>query len=96
MGTWHPAGPIAVPLFGQGNGLQARLIKLQEQERSKSAAMARRQGQLATTLSALQRMARMPAATLVAIRNHLKTPSEAPFFYVPRSRNCGTKPPLSR
>ena len=51
----------------RADSLQARLRQLQEQERSKSAAMARRQGQLAATLSALQRMARMPAATLVAI-----------------------------
>ena len=51
----------------KADSLQARLGQLQERERSKAAAMARRQGQLAATLSALQRMARMPAATLVAI-----------------------------
>ena len=51
----------------KADSLQTRLQQLQERERSKSAAMARRQGQLAATLSALQRMARMPAATLVAI-----------------------------
>ena len=47
----------------RADALESRLADLQEQERSKAQAMARRQGQLAATLSALQRMARMPAAT---------------------------------
>ena len=51
----------------RADALEDRLGQLQDQERSKSEAMARRQGQLAATLSALQRMTRMPAATLVAI-----------------------------
>ena len=51
----------------RADALESRLADLQEQERSKAQAMARRQGQLAATLSALQRLARMPAATMVAI-----------------------------
>ncbi|MGB0632232.1 MAG: murein hydrolase activator EnvC family protein [Alphaproteobacteria bacterium] len=51
----------------RADNLEARLEQLQDEERKKSDAMARRQTQLAATLGALQRMARMPAATLVAI-----------------------------
>jgi len=47
--------------------LQDRLRQLQDLEQEKSDAMARREIQLSATLAALQRMARMPAATLIAI-----------------------------
>ena len=47
--------------------LEDRLVELEHQEKLKSEKMVRRKAQLGTTLAALQRMARMPAITLVAI-----------------------------
>lgn len=47
--------------------IEAQLSALEKQERAKSQAMQQRKAQLAATLSALQRIARMPTATLVAI-----------------------------
>lgn len=47
--------------------IEAQLNALEKQERTKSAKMQQRKAQLAATLSALQRIARMPTATLVAI-----------------------------
>lgn len=47
--------------------IEAQLTALEKQERAKSREMQQRKAQLAATLSALQRIARMPTATLVAI-----------------------------
>ena len=47
--------------------IEGQLVALEEQERAKSAKMQQRKTQLAATLAALQRIARMPTATLVAI-----------------------------
>lgn len=47
--------------------LEQRLRDLEHQEQIKSEKMIRRKAQLAATLAALQRIARMPAVTLVAI-----------------------------
>ena len=49
------------------NRIEAQLIALEKQERTKSKKMQQRKAQLAATLAALQRIARMPTATLVAI-----------------------------
>lgn len=49
------------------SALEDRLEELEHQERLKSAKMVRRKAQLGSTLAALQRMAKMPAITLVAI-----------------------------
>jgi septal ring factor EnvC (AmiA/AmiB activator) len=49
------------------NRIEAQLIALKKQERTKSKKMQQREAQLAATLAALQRIARMPTATLVAI-----------------------------
>jgi len=47
--------------------LEQRLLDLEHQEQIKSEKMIQRKSQLASTLAALQRIARMPAVTLVAI-----------------------------
>jgi septal ring factor EnvC (AmiA/AmiB activator) len=47
--------------------IEAQLIALEKQERTKSEKMQQRKTQLSATLAALQRIARMPTATLVAI-----------------------------
>jgi len=47
--------------------LEQRLLDLEHQEQIKSEKMIQRKTQLASTLAALQRIARMPAVTLVAI-----------------------------
>jgi murein hydrolase activator len=47
--------------------LETRLEELEHQERIKSAKLVRRRTQLASTLAALQRLARMPAVTLIAV-----------------------------
>lgn len=49
------------------SALEDRLKELEHQEQLKSAKMIRRKAQLGSTLAALQRMAKMPAITLVAI-----------------------------
>jgi murein hydrolase activator len=49
------------------SAVEERLAELQHQEQLKSEKMIRRKAQLAATLAALQRIARMPAVTLVAI-----------------------------
>lgn len=47
--------------------IEGQLIALEQQERTKSDRMRQRTNQLSATLAALQRIARMPTATLVAI-----------------------------
>jgi septal ring factor EnvC (AmiA/AmiB activator) len=47
--------------------IEAQLVALEKQERTKSEKMQQRKAQLAATLAALQRIARMPTATPVAI-----------------------------
>lgn len=47
--------------------LETRLAELQHQEGLKTARLVSRRAQLASTLAALQRLARMPAVTLIAI-----------------------------
>lgn len=47
--------------------IETQLMALEKQERAKSEKMQHRKTQLAATLAALQRIARMPTATLVAI-----------------------------
>jgi septal ring factor EnvC (AmiA/AmiB activator) len=54
----HSAGATA---------LEQRLLELEHQEQLKSEKMTQRKAQLASTLAALQRIARMPAVTLIAI-----------------------------
>lgn len=51
----------------EAGDLEVRLDDLEKLERTKALKMVRRRTQLAATLAALQRIARMPAATLVAI-----------------------------
>ena len=51
----------------EAGDLEALLGDLEKRERTKAQKMVRRRTQLAATLAALQRIARMPAATLVAI-----------------------------
>lgn len=47
--------------------LEKRLAALEKEESDKAAHLARRRGELTATLAALQRIARLPAATLVAM-----------------------------
>lgn len=49
------------------DALESRLSELQHQESLKTAKLVNRRAQLASTLAALQRLARMPAVTLIAI-----------------------------
>tara|TARA_Y100001936_G_scaffold54944_1_gene53780 strand:+ start:5188 stop:6381 length:1194 start_codon:yes stop_codon:yes gene_type:complete len=62
----HLAKSLTV-LSARADGLEARLKQLREEEAEKSAAMAKRKSQFVATTGALQRMARAPISTLVAL-----------------------------